>query len=91
MEVYTGPQGGADTKVKGYAQLFGKRGDTGRRKLLRHKEDASKDDMFLPGKVTVYCCTIMRFIYVSLSVFVIIMKNDECMFKRKQHYELSEK
>ena len=50
VEVHTGSEPGSDSEVKVHAQIFGTRGDTGVRQLLKPIEE-SEDPMFSPGKV----------------------------------------
>ena len=55
--VRTGSRSGADSEVNVHAQIFGKRGDTGVRKLLKSVTPPPEDGlpagpMFSPGKVS---------------------------------------
>ena len=62
IEVHTGREPGCDSKINVHAQLFGTRGDTGKRKLLKSidnappkdkdKEKKKKKRTFSAGKVT---------------------------------------
>lgn len=47
VEVYTGREAGADTDANVYIQLFGERGDTGKRGLVQ----SDNEDMFQEGQV----------------------------------------
>ena len=49
VEVHTGSEAGADSEVNVHAQIFGTRGDTGVRKLLKSVD--SSEDLFTAGKV----------------------------------------
>ena len=48
LTVYTGKEDGAGTKANVYVQIYGERGDTGRRKLLK---SINHDDKFITGQV----------------------------------------
>ena len=50
VELYTGEEEKAGTEVNVYLQLFGERGDSGPRKLL--KANNNNKDMFKPGQVS---------------------------------------
>ena len=50
VEVHTADAGGAGTDANVYLQLFGARGDTGKRKLLVSETDGNK---FEKGEVSV--------------------------------------
>ena len=42
VEVYTGDAGGAGTDANVHLQLFGRRGDTGKRRLLHSETEGNK-------------------------------------------------
>ena len=51
VEVHTGSAAGADSEVNVHAQIFGTRGDTGVRKLLKSVDKEPHDGLFTPGMV----------------------------------------
>ena len=51
LEIHTGSEPGADSDVNVHAQIFGTRGDTGVRKMLRSVDNS--DELFATGKVSV--------------------------------------
>ena len=55
IELYTGEEEKAGTEANVYLQLFGERGDSGPRKLL--KASNNNKDMFKPGQVSLTCNT----------------------------------
>ena len=55
VELYTGEEEKAGTEANVYLQLFGERGDSGPRKLL--KANNNNKDMFKPGQVSLTCTT----------------------------------
>lgn len=54
VDVFTGDLPEAGTSAEVYAMLVGDRGDTGHRKLLKSLTANSKEELFQPGKVSIF-------------------------------------
>ena len=74
LEVHTGDVPAADTDANVWVEVYGERGDTGRRKLLKSNTNTNK---FEQGKVSIYSILQTKVSLILIHLWILVIDREK--------------